>query len=68
MDFSGQDNGIYRLPLPSSVLTSAGNSKSTTNSVISGLRTMKNNDKWLNVPEFVGTVEGDDFSTSFSVK
>ena len=61
MDLSGQDNGIYRLPLPSSVLTSAGNSTSTPNPIKGGLRTMKNNDKWLNVPEFVGTVEVDDF-------
>ena len=62
MDLSGQDNGIYRLPLPSSGLTSADNSTSTPNNHIKGgLRTMKNNDKWLNVPEFVGTVEVDDF-------
>lgn len=52
-DFSGQDNAIYRLPLPS-----AG---STIQHHKGRLRTMQYNAKWLNVPEFVGSVEAEQF-------
>lgn len=60
-DFSGQDNAIYRLPLPSSASSSAG-SGATPQHIIKGrLRTMQYNAKWLNVPDFVGSVEADNF-------
>jgi chondroitin sulfate proteoglycan 4 len=59
-DFSGQDNAIYRLPLPSSASSSAGSS-ATPQHIKGRLRTMQYNAKWLNVPDFVGSVEADNF-------
>ena len=61
-DFSGQDNAIYRLPLPSSVVPASSSFISASPQHIKGrLRTMQYNAKWLNVPEFVGSVEADHF-------
>ena len=57
-DFSGQDNAIYRLPLPSATATTHHHSQQTHKG---RLRTMQYNAKWLNVPEFVGSVEVDHF-------
>ena len=52
-DFSGQDNAIYRMPLVSAP-GSANHHKGR-------LRTMQYNAKWLNTPDFVGSVEVDSF-------
>lgn len=57
-DFSGQDNAIYRLPLPSATSSTTTHAHQTHKG---RLRTMQYNAKWLNVPEFVGSVEVDHF-------
>ncbi|XP_032777784.2 semaphorin-5A isoform X1 [Daphnia magna] len=58
-DFSGQDNAIYRLPLATVGANNGSPSHPPHNK--GRLRTMQYNAKWLNVPEFVGSVEADHF-------
>ncbi len=57
-DFSGQDVAIFRLPLNSSVSTSADISAGPQ---LGRLRTEKYNTKWLDAAEFVASVEVDQF-------